>query len=74
LRDLWREGAISRNAPVTAAVYGVVDSARGPGRVPWGDGVQQRFSRSNDVEALAFVIALFGVLLALTVMLGRPIG
>jgi hypothetical protein len=36
--------------------------------------VQHRYSRSNDFEALAFVIALFGLLLALTVMLGTPVG
>jgi uncharacterized Tic20 family protein len=36
-------------------------------------GVQHRYSRSNDFEALAFVIALFGLLLALTVLLGAPI-
>jgi hypothetical protein len=37
-------------------------------------GVQHRSTRSNDVEALAFVVALFGLLLALTVVLGKPIG
>jgi hypothetical protein len=37
-------------------------------------GVQQRYTRSSDVEALVFVIALFGLLLALTVVLGTPIG
>jgi hypothetical protein len=36
--------------------------------------VQNRYSRSKDFEALAFVIALFGLLLALTVMLGTPVG
>jgi hypothetical protein len=39
-----------------------------------GDGVQHRSTRSNDVQALAFVVVLFGLLLALTVMLGSPIG
>jgi hypothetical protein len=39
-----------------------------------GDGVQQRTTRSSDVQALAFVVALFGFLLALTVILGAPIG
>jgi hypothetical protein len=40
-----------------------------------GDGVQhQRTSRSSDFETLAFVMALFGLLLALTVILGAPIG
>jgi uncharacterized Tic20 family protein len=36
--------------------------------------VQHPSTRSNDLQALLFVIALFGVLLALTVMLGAPIG
>jgi hypothetical protein len=36
--------------------------------------VQQRSTRSNDVQALAFVVALFGLLLLVTVMLGTPIG
>jgi hypothetical protein len=36
--------------------------------------VQQRSTRSNDFEALAFVVALFGILLTLTLMLGKPIG
>jgi hypothetical protein len=36
--------------------------------------VQQRSTRSNDVQALAFVVALFGLLLLVTVMLGAPIG
>jgi hypothetical protein len=36
--------------------------------------VQNRSTRYNDVEALAFVVVLFGLLLALTVVLGRPIG
>jgi uncharacterized Tic20 family protein len=36
--------------------------------------VQHPSTRSNDVEALAFVIVLFGLLLALTVVLGAPIG
>jgi hypothetical protein len=35
--------------------------------------VQQRSTRSSDVQALAFVVALFGLLLALTVVLGGPI-
>jgi hypothetical protein len=35
--------------------------------------VQQRSTRSNDVQALAFVVALFGLLLLVTVMLGAPI-
>jgi hypothetical protein len=54
-----------------AAVYGGVDrQGAGPIR---GDGVQHRSTRSSDVQALAFVIALFGLLLALTVVLGAPI-
>jgi hypothetical protein len=36
--------------------------------------VQQRSTRSNDVQALAFVVGLFGLLLLVTVMLGTPIG
>ena len=39
----------------------------------WGFGVQHRSTRSNDFETLAFVVALFGLLLALTVVLGAPI-
>jgi hypothetical protein len=35
---------------------------------------QQRTSRSRDFETLAFVMALFGLLLALTVLLGAPLG
>jgi hypothetical protein len=35
--------------------------------------VQQRSTRSNDVQVLAFVVALFGLIVALTVMLGAPI-
>jgi hypothetical protein len=34
------------------------------------NGVQQRTTRSNDVEALAFVVMLFGLLLVLAVTLG----
>ena len=36
--------------------------------------MQHRHTRSSDVDALVFVIALFGLLLALTVVLGTPIG
>jgi hypothetical protein len=35
--------------------------------------VQHRTTRSSDVEALAFVVALFGLVLVLTMMLGAPI-
>jgi uncharacterized Tic20 family protein len=35
--------------------------------------VQHRSTRSNDVQALAFVVALFGLLLALSVTIGPPI-
>jgi hypothetical protein len=63
---------VSRNASRSAAVYVSVDrQGTGPIR---GDGVQHRSTRSNDVQALVFVVALFGLLLALTVMLGAPIG
>jgi len=36
--------------------------------------VQHRSTRSNDLQAVAFVVALFAVLLALTVTIGAPIG
>jgi hypothetical protein len=36
--------------------------------------VQHSPTRSNDLQVLVFVVILFGVLLALTVMLGAPIG
>jgi hypothetical protein len=36
--------------------------------------VQQRSTRSsNDLQALTFVVALFALLLAVTVMVGSPI-
>jgi hypothetical protein len=35
--------------------------------------MQQPTTRSNDLGTLAFVIALFGILLALTLMLGAPV-
>ena len=35
--------------------------------------MQHRSTRSNDVQALAFVVALFGLLLALSVTIGSPI-
>ena len=47
-------------------------AGRGPAR-SWGDGVQHRTTRSNDVQALVFVVALFALLLALTVALGGPV-
>jgi hypothetical protein len=34
--------------------------------------MQQPTTRSTDLEALAFVVALFGFLLALTLVLGAP--
>ena len=55
-----------------AAVY-----ASTTGSEPVGSGVigvQQRSTRSNDFQALAFVVALFGLLLVLTVVLGAPVG
>jgi hypothetical protein len=61
-----------RNAPRTAAVYDS-SAGRGPALIR-GDSVQHRSTRSNDVQALIFVVALFGLLLALTVVLGTPIG
>ena len=33
-------------------------------------GVQQRTTRSNDVETVAFVVALFGLLLFLSLVFG----
>ena len=48
------------------------DRRQGTGEM-WGDLVQQQTTRSNDVQALAFVVALFGLLLVLTVLLGAPI-
>jgi hypothetical protein len=35
--------------------------------------VQQPTTRSSDLGTLAFVIALFGLLLALTLVLGTPL-
>jgi uncharacterized Tic20 family protein len=35
--------------------------------------VQHRSTRSNDLQMLAFVVSLFALLLALTVMLGAPL-
>lgn len=55
-----------------AAVYGT-DHRQGTGRFFWGDGVQHRSTRSNDVQALFFVVALFALLLAVTVTLGTPL-
>ena len=54
-----------------AAVYDVA-AGRGPAR-SGGSGVQHRSTRSSDVQALAFVVAPFTMLLALTVVLGAPI-
>jgi hypothetical protein len=34
--------------------------------------VQHRSTRSNDVQTLAFVVALFALLLVLTLTLGGP--
>ena len=40
----------------------------------WGDGVQhQRSTRSSDLQAVAFVLALFGLLLIVIVTVGSPI-
>jgi hypothetical protein len=35
--------------------------------------VQQRTTRTNDLETVAFVVVLFALLLVLTVILGGPI-
>jgi hypothetical protein len=40
----------------------------------WGDGVQQRTTRSNDLETAIFVVALFALLLVVTLLVGTPIG
>jgi hypothetical protein len=34
----------------------------------------QRTTRSSDLEAVAFLVALFGLLLLLSLTLGSPIG
>ena len=39
----------------------------------WGDGVQQRTTRSNDLGTAFFVVALFALLLVVTLMVGAPI-
>ena len=55
-----------------AAVYGR-STGSGPAAIR-GDGVQhQRSTRSSDIQALAFVMALFGLLLAVTALFGSPI-
>jgi hypothetical protein len=64
---------MSRNAAITSAVYAGATGTRGPA-LSWGYGVQHSPTRSNDLQVLVFVVILFGVLLALTVMLGAPIG
>jgi hypothetical protein len=54
------------------AVYAPID--RHSGTDPdQGNGVQQQTTRSSDFGTLAFVIALFGLLLALTLVLGAPL-
>jgi hypothetical protein len=39
----------------------------------WGDGVQQRTTRSNDLETAVFVIALFALLLVVTLFVGSSV-
>jgi hypothetical protein len=69
-----RNVSTRRNDSVTADVYAFDTGTAGTGRT-WGlRDVQHRSTRSNDFEAVAFVVALFGLLLALTVVLGAPIG
>jgi len=64
---------MSRNAAITGAVYAGTTGIRGPAlsggvwRATLTDALQR--SASPDVRGV-----LFGVLLALTVMLGAPIG
>jgi hypothetical protein len=40
----------------------------------WGDGVQQRTTRSNDLETAVFVVVLFALLLVVTLFVGSPVG
>ena len=54
-----------------AAVYAHVDR-QGTGRFK-GDGVQLRSTRSADLQALAFVVALFALLFVLSLTIGTPI-
>ena len=54
-----------------AAVYAHIDR-QGTGRYR-GDGVQLRSTRSGDLQALAFVVAMFGLLLVLSLTIGAPI-
>jgi len=64
--------ATIRASPVTPRKRSS-SSVRLTGRGPvgsWGDGVQHRTTRSNDVEAAAFVVALFGLLLVLAIAFG----
>jgi hypothetical protein len=39
----------------------------------WGDGVQHRTTRSNDLETAVFVVALFALLLVVTLFVGTPV-
>lgn len=68
----WNETPFRRNDPLMAAVYAFAAGTRGPAG-SGVTGVQHPSTRSNDVQALAFVVALFGLLLALAVTLGSPI-
>jgi hypothetical protein len=40
----------------------------------WGDGVQHRTTRSNDLETAVFVVVLFALLLVVTLFVGSPVG
>src|SRR2546428_5714342 len=66
------KGVISRNDGGMAAVYASVDRL-GAGPIRGTDVQQQRTTRSSDLEALAFVVAVFGLLLVLALTLGSPI-
>ena len=55
-----------------AAVYVCVDRLTA-GPIRGTDVQQQRTTRSTDVEALAFVVVLFALLLVLSLTLGPPI-
>jgi hypothetical protein len=54
-----------------AAVYAHA-VRQGTGRFR-GDGVQLRSTRSGDFQTLFFLVALFGLLFALSVTVGSPV-
>src|SRR5438093_8488583 len=65
-----------RSPPVTASErppFTVVSTGWRPVRSGGTDVQQQRTTRSTDIEALAFVVVLFALLLILSLTLGTPI-